>query len=113
MDGAHGPVYTTSDIVDEAFTLILSRAGSKGWGMVEVLGGFVGITGSRPTVATVLDAGLAVHEEAWPVFEEHFEDRGLSWTDCTSLVAMRRFEIEQIASFDAGFDGLVERIMGG
>ncbi len=110
MDGAHGPVYTTSDVMDEAFTLVLARTGQSGWGMVQALGGLVGFTDARPTVATVLEVSRTAQEDAWSVFQEHYEGKGLSLTDCTTLVMMEWYGIDAIASFDEGFDGLVERI---
>lgn len=112
MDGAHGSIYTTSDVVDETFTLVLSRAGAKGWGMIQDLGGLLGFTETQPTIAMVVDIDRSSRHAAWTLFESHYEDEGLSFTDCTSLVAIRRKGIDAIASFDDGFDGLVERIEG-
>ncbi|HEX9710071.1 MAG TPA: PIN domain-containing protein [Candidatus Thermoplasmatota archaeon] len=36
--------------------------------------------------------------------------KGLSFTDCSTLVLARRMGISTIASFDTGFDGLIERL---
>lgn len=112
MDGAHGQVFTTSDVVDETFTLALSRAGADSGGMIQDLAGFVGFTETRPTVASVLDVDRERQRAVWPLFERHYEEKGLSFTDCTSLVTMRERGIDKIASFDDGFDGLVERVDG-
>jgi predicted nucleic acid-binding protein len=46
---------------------------------------------------------------AWELFKS-LKERFLSFTDCTSLAFMEKNGIERIASFDSGFDGLVERI---
>lgn len=39
-----------------------------------------------------------------------FEDKPLSFTDCTTLAHMEKARIKQIISFDSDFDGLVQRI---
>jgi predicted nucleic acid-binding protein len=78
--------------------------------MVRDLAGYTGFTEDRPTIATVIDTGHRCQQKAWPVFERHYEDEGLSFTDCTSLVAIRRRGIDAIASFDDGFDGLVATV---
>jgi len=36
--------------------------------------------------------------------------KGLSFTDCTTLAVTRRLKIPLVASFDSGFDGLIERL---
>jgi predicted nucleic acid-binding protein len=77
--------------------------------MVRDLAGYTGFTEDRPTIATVIDTDHRCQQEAWPVFERHYH-KGLSFTDCTSLVAIRRRGIDAIASFDDGFDGLVGRV---
>jgi predicted nucleic acid-binding protein len=110
LDGEHGSVFTTTDIVDEAFALVRHRARGNGRGMVRDLAGYTGFTEDRPTIATVIDTDRRCQQEAWPVFERHYEDKGLSFTDCTSLVAIRRRGIDAIASFDDGFDGLVATV---
>lgn len=112
LEGIHGPVYTTSDIVDETLTLTLARGGAAGWGMIQDLGGYFGFTKEQPQLATVLEIDRSIQIDAWTLFERHYDERGLSFTDCTSLAAMRDRGIDKIASFDERFDGLVERVDG-
>lgn len=113
MDDVHGAVYTTTDVVDEVFTLALSRGGAKAAGMIQDLAGFLGFTDHQPTIATVIGIDVADQRAAWPLFERHYEDRQLSYTDCTSLLTIRERGIDRIASFDDGFDGLVETVPDG
>ncbi|MGQ9468704.1 MAG: type II toxin-antitoxin system VapC family toxin [Nitrososphaerales archaeon] len=47
--------------------------------------------------------------EAWDIFSQYAE-RGLSFTDCTSISLMKMKGIEKMTSFDADFNGLVPRI---
>jgi len=44
-----------------------------------------------------------VFTAAWEVYKK-YEDIELSFTDCTSVVLMRIYDINQIFTFDTGFD---------
>jgi predicted nucleic acid-binding protein len=48
-------------------------------------------------------------KEAWRLFPQ-YADRGLSFTDCTSIALLKTRGIESIVSFDADFDGIAPRI---
>jgi predicted nucleic acid-binding protein len=51
-----------------------------------------------------------VFRAAADLFEHGGAAMGLSFTDCTSIIMMRRMGIGAIASFDGGFDSLVPRL---
>lgn len=110
MDGVHGAVLTTSDIVDESFTLLLARGSPASH--VQDLCDLIGWTSDEVPLASVLEVDHSTQYAAWPLFERHDEDKGLSFTDCTTLHTMHRRGIDALASFDEGFDGLVERVSG-
>lgn len=110
MDGVHGAVLTTSDVVDETFTLLLARGSPLAH--AEQFRTLVGWGTDEPPLASVLEIDQTRRRRAWDAFERHYEEKGLSFTDCTSLVTMRERGIDKIASFDDGFDGLVERVDG-
>ena len=100
--GDHGPIYTSDFILDEAITLTLVR--TKNPALALDVGDFV-IKSQRITI-------LYVSEHEFNETLERFRalgDRLLSFTDVTSLVLMGRHGIDEIASFDPGFDGLVAR----
>jgi len=40
-----------------------------------------------------------------------YADNKLSFTDCSIIELMKNKGIDQLASFDGGFDGIVSRIM--
>ena len=50
-----------------------------------------------------------VFTEAWRIFQS-LNDKFLSFTDCTSLALLEKHRLNQIMSFDHGFDGLTKRI---
>lgn len=113
VDGRHGRVVTTRDVAVETLTLLLARGLPRS--AAQEFAALVGLETdtSLPQLAAVLDVGTAGSREAWRLFRRHYEDKGLSFTDCTSLATMRRRGIGKIATFDEGFEGLVERVAGG
>lgn len=48
-----------------------------------------------------VDKGIA--EESWKIFKK-FSDHKLSFTDCTSFVICRNYEIKKVFSFDQDFN---------
>jgi predicted nucleic acid-binding protein len=62
---------------------------------------------SSPRIIELRVSGDAFNA-AWEL--KSLKERFLSFTDCTSLALMEKNGIKRIASFDSGFDGLVERI---
>ena len=91
----HSPLLTTDYVIDETLTLLRMRGERK---RALVLG------------ARFFDHGLAeIHKIspadltlAWKTFE-HFDDKGWSFTDCTSKVVMEQLDIEVAFAFDHHF----------
>ncbi|MEM2128755.1 MAG: PIN domain-containing protein, partial [Candidatus Methanomethylicaceae archaeon] len=50
-----------------------------------------------------------VFETAWEKFMI-LKDKTLSFTDCTTLAHMEKNGINQVLSFDSGFDGIASRL---
>ena len=102
VNGKWGTMYTSNFIFDEAVTLALVR--TKRVDIALDIGNFIL---SAPIVF------LHVNEEAfniaWTIFKRYAE-RGLSFTDSTSIALMRIHRIEYIMSFDKHFDGIVSRL---
>jgi len=102
LKGEFGTAYTSDHVIDEAITTALAR--TKRLELAVDIGELIL---SSPRIIK-----LRVSEDAFNVTWELFKSlkgRPLSFTDCTSLALMKN-GIERIASFDSGFDGLVERI---
>ena len=103
MKGEFGAIYTSDYVVDEAVTATLAR--TKKFGAAVEVGEY--ILGS-PRIKKLRVSG-DVFDAAWERFKS-LGKRPISFTDCTSLALMEKSGIERIASFDSGFDGLVERV---
>jgi len=50
-----------------------------------------------------------VLDKGWKIFVK-FASKKLSFTDCTTIELMKSRDIEYLASFDGGFDGIVQRL---
>ncbi len=49
---------------------------------------------------------------ALDLYRRHF-DRGLSFTDCTTIAVMDELGMRDLATFDGGFEGLVGSVVRG
>lgn len=99
----YGKAYTSDYVVDEAITLMLMR--TKRHELATDIGEY--ILGS-PRIR-ILRVTEEIFDSAWRKFKS-FEENPISFTDCTTLALMEERRIEKLASFDSGFDGLVERV---
>jgi predicted nucleic acid-binding protein len=111
LDGKHGTAVTTTFVVDEAITLANVRG--QPFAVVGDLLGMIGMNpgAGLPSFITLTDVTHTDIAAATRLQERHWA-RGLSFTDCTSLQIMTRDNIDAIATFDGGFDGLVPVIAG-
>ncbi|MFQ6077393.1 MAG: type II toxin-antitoxin system VapC family toxin [Candidatus Bathyarchaeia archaeon] len=106
VTGGLGSAYTSDYVFDEAVTTALVR--TRRTEMALSVGRMILGELTRPFLAVLTVNGEAFRE-AWKLFQKH-AGRGLSFTDCTSIALMRVRGIENIASFDEDFDGIVPRI---
>ena len=103
LTGNLGRLYTSDYIIDGAITTLLVR--TRQHKIAVELGKYL-IESPRITKLTVDQDAFNV---AWSKFKS-MEDKGLSFTDCTSIALTEKHGIKQIMSFDCGFDGLTQRI---
>lgn len=99
----YGKAYTSDYVVDEAITLMLMR--TKRHELATDIGEYVL---DSPRIR-ILSVSGEIFDFAWQKFKS-FEENPISFTDCTTLALMEERRIDNLASFDSGFDGLVERI---
>lgn len=109
-DGEWTAAYTSDFVLAEAFNFLRMKV--KRADTAEALRGLVfGIEGVPPPVRGV----LRVHAARFAAALDHYRDdfgRGLSLTDWTSVVLARDEELDAIATFNAGFFGLVRVVDG-
>jgi len=95
----------TSDyVLDETYTVIRrSRAGLQGAVEFHRL-----VTGSR--VIEIAEVGADRRERAWDLFTR-YDDKILSFTDCTSFALLHERNLGEVFTFDSDFArvGFVER----
>jgi predicted nucleic acid-binding protein len=103
LTGKLGRIYTSDYIIDEALTILLVR--TKQHDLAVELGRYL-MESPRITRLTVDSDAFA---DSWAKFQS-LKDKFLSFTDCTSLVLVEKYQIKKLMSFDRGFDGLIERI---
>lgn len=109
LGGTWGAPFVTDFVMDEALTLLMVRRAP-----LHVVDRLLDATRSPLSVGgPVLFPLVRVSESAFqgaiPLFRRHY-GRGLSFTDCSSLSTIAERNVDAIASFDRGFDGLVARV---
>ncbi len=104
LEGEHGKVFTSDYIFDEAVTLAYTRTGSKKFAYD--IGRFAR---ARPITMRFIEP--VDFDRAWELYQQ-YEDKHLSFTDCTNLALMERLDIEAIFTFDSEFKGMVNLILG-
>jgi predicted nucleic acid-binding protein len=104
--GRLGSAYTSDYIFDEAVTTALIR--TKRPETALTIGKMIRGELTIPFLV-ILRVNTTAFKEAWKLFSQYAK-KGLSFTDCTSIALMKMKSIENIASFDTDFDGIVPRI---
>lgn len=98
------PILTTDYVLDETYTLIRrTRAGLQGAVEFHRL-----VTESRVIEIAEIDADC--RNRAWDLFTR-YDDKVLSFTDCTSFALLRERGLSEAFTFDSDFArvGFVER----
>jgi len=98
-------IITSDYIIDETLTRIRYSVGHKEavkWGK--------DILASK--VVEKIEVEKEIFELAWEIFET-YEDKKLSFTDCTSFALMKKKDIEKVFSFDKDFENMGFILMPG
>lgn len=103
--GEYGLPYTTDYVFDEVVTLALIRTGRKD---IAYSVGRMILAENLPKFLFLLRTDERVFKDAWKIFKKM--DKMLSFTDCTIIAAAKIYNISSVMSFDADFDGLLNRI---
>ena len=99
LKGKYGKVFVSDYVFDEAVTLAYIRTGSKKFACD--IGTFAR---SRPINLRFIEP--VDFDKAWELYLK-YEDKHLSFTDCTNIALMERTGIETLFTFDKEFSGLV------
>ncbi len=109
IENKHGAAFTSNAVFDEAVTFLLYKTGDvRNAARVRDF-----ILGNKEKdilqFMNLIFVDKEVLNKGWEIFEK-FASKKLSFTDCTTIELMKTRDIEYLASFDGGFDGIVERI---
>lgn len=101
LSGKFGRIIVSNFIFDETVTLTLVRTHNKN--LVEDIGNYI-LNSSRINILHLSETEFLA---TWELFIKYFE-KGLSFTDCSTLVMAKLFESNvYIATFDSHFKGLL------
>ncbi len=108
MKNDFGAAFTSDMIFDEAMTFILYKTGdiNKAISVRDLILG-----NNEKGIAqfiNLLFIDREVFEKALITFIKYAEKK-LSFTDCSTIEFMKNRDIENIVSFDEGFDGIIPR----
>ncbi len=109
MDNKYGIAFTSNAVFDEAVTFALYKTGNvkKAFEIRDLI--FGNEKEDVPQFMNLLFVDKEVLNKGWNIFVK-YADKKLSFTDCTTIELMNSREIEYLASFDGGFDGIVARV---
>jgi len=109
MKNKYGMVFTSNMVFDEAMTFILYKTGNvkKAMGVGDLILGNEEKAIGRFIKMLFVDEDIL--EKGWDIFVK-YADKKLSFTDCSTIELMKSRNIGHLASFDAGFDGIVSRL---
>ncbi len=99
LRGEYGKLFVSDYIFGEAVTLAYIRTGSKKFAYD--IGKFAKAKPINMRFIEPVD-----FDKAWELYLL-YEDKHLSFTDCTNIALMKKLGIETIFTFDAEFNGLV------
>lgn len=102
LQGEYGKVFVSDYIFDEAVTLAYIRTRSKRF--AHDIGRFARAKPINFRFIEPIDFDMA-----WELYQQ-YEDKHLSFTDCTNIALMERLGIDTLFTFDTEFKGLVNII---
>jgi predicted nucleic acid-binding protein len=106
LENKWGRGYVTAHILDETLTLLKYRVS---W---EAARAFIEAFVESGAVGVLL-LDEEAEREALTLFRRHADRKGFSYTDATTVVALRRFRLGFLLTFDTrSFSGLAGRIVG-
>ena len=103
LRGRYGTAFTSDYVLDEAVTVALVRTRRPD---IAIRTGQLIL--SSPRISLII-VDKEIFMDAWERFKV-LANRGLSFTDCTTLAIMDKYNMDYLLSFDRHFDGLVRRI---
>lgn len=104
LEGGHGRCYTSDYVFGECIILAIVR--TKQHSFARDLGEYI----TEFPRLTFLFTPESIFRDAWNLHDQ-YRDKSLSFTDCTIISWCNSLDIEFLASFDANFDGILQRVI--
>ena len=109
IDNKYGAAFISNMVFDEAVTFALYKTGDVKKA-IEIRDLILGNEKENvPQIMNLLFVDKEVLNKGWNIFVK-YANKKLSFADCTTIELMNGKDIEYLASFDAGFDGIVQRL---
>jgi len=109
IENKHGAAFTSNMVFDEAVTFALYKTGDVKKA-IEIRDFILGNKEKdMQQFMNLLFVDKEVFDKGWKIFVK-YASKKLSFTDCTTIELMNSRDIEFLASFDGGFDGIVQRL---
>jgi predicted nucleic acid-binding protein len=105
--GWFGRAYTSSYVIDETLTLAKAKLGGP-----EAVRLAESILQSKKITKVNVNEDENIFRDSFERFKEHLDVRGLSFTDCTTLILRERMKIRTLVSFDRSFKPFVPVLLG-
>jgi predicted nucleic acid-binding protein len=102
VKGEFGKLFVSDYIFDETVTIAHIRTGNKDF--ANDIGGFAR---AKPIIFRFIEP--IDFERAWELYLQ-FKDKGFSFTDCTNIAFMERYDIDTLFTYDSEFKGIVSVI---
>lgn len=109
LENKWGYPVTSDYVVDETFTLLLSR--KKSTSLITKLSLFIHGNESNeyPKIISFYKLTQKDYEGTWKIFEQ-YSDPELSFTDLSILKICKEYNIQYLASYDSDFKGKITLI---
>ena len=100
----YGSQFTSDYIIDELMTLTWKRTKNK-----QLLSQIWKFFAPATPICNIIQISMADLPPIYDVFYKHLErEKFISFTDCSILYLMAKFQIRYLVSFDSNFEGLVQ-----
>lgn len=108
-EGKYGLAFTSDYVFDETITVILLR--TKNITHAIRAGAFIlGEIKEIPHFIHLIQINSKLFNMIWQSFKADKFKKQLSFTDYSSIITVKNYNINYIASFDSDFDGILPRI---
>jgi len=106
--GKYGQIFTSNFIMAESATIVASTTKNNSIAINEIKKIFTG----DERIAIILRANEELEKESWELFQKlnKKENKVISYVDCTNILFCQKYLLNFILSFDAHYDGWVNRI---